>query len=802
MLAIEIIIVIAIAWTLMFKQVKPVTWTITMAIVLALFTVFACAPILSTIFWLIFVILALFANVKFIRMALFTKPFFNRFQKILPPMSSTERDAIESGDVWWEGDLFAGRPNWKKLHAIPQPKLTAEEQAFLDHEVETLCSMINDWEIVHEHKDMPAEVWQYLKDNRFFGMVIAKEYGGRGFSAFMHSCVVAKIATRSLSVAVNTMVPNSLGPGELLFHYGTEAQKNYYLPRLAKGEEVPCFALTGIDAGSDAGAMTDIGVVCKGEYQGQEVLGIRLSWNKRYITLAPVATVLGLAFKLFDPDSLLGDKKEIGITVCLLPANHPGVEIGRRHYPVGMAFMNGPIKGDNVFVPLDWVIGGPKMIGQGWRMLMECLSIGRGISLPALGAGGGMLNYRTVGAYAKLRKQFKVSIGEFEGIEAPLARIAGYTYILEACRRMTAGAVDLKVKPAVASAIAKYHSSELNRQVFDDSMDIHAGRAIQLGPRNYVGHGYIAVPVGITVEGANILTRNLIIFGQGAIRCHPFVLKEMQAAASHDAEQFDQLLKSHIGFAMSNVVRTLSFGLTGAKFIHTPISPLAYYYKQLTRMSSALAMSADFAMLILGGALKRKESLSARLGDVLSGLYLASTVLKYHADQNSPMEDLPYVRWALEKCLWDIQTALVEFFHNFSHRAMSHILQRVIFPFGLPYKKPSDQLSHQLAQHMMKDSALRDRLTYLCYIGDDKQSVGRMEAAFKKLAAAEPIEQKIKMAIHAKQLSRETDFIKQIDKALAANIINQQEASILREFETARIDSLLVDDFAPEYFKK
>ncbi len=797
MLALKIIILLAFAWGLMFKRVNPRKWTVTMFIMLVLYSL---APgdcfVLALIFWIIFIVAALFANVKPLRIVLFSAPFLKRFQKILPPMSATEREAIESGDVWWEGDLFAGRPDWKKLHSIPQPRLTPEEQAFLNNEVETLCSMVSDWNVMYERHDLSPEVWQYLKDNRFLGMVIAKQYGGHGFSAFLHSCVIAKIATRSLSLAVNTMVPNSLGPGELLFHYGTEEQKNYYLPRLARGEEIPCFALTGVDAGSDAGAMTDMGYVCKGEYQGKEVIGMRISWNKRYITLAPIATVLGLAFKLFDPEHLLGDKVELGITVCLLPTSHPGVEVGARHFPVGLAFMNGPTRGQDVFVPLEWIIGGPKMIGRGWRMLMECLSIGRGISLPALGTAAGMLNFRMAGAYSRLRKQFKVSIGEFEGIEAVLARIGAYTYILEACRRMTAGAVDLKVKPAVASAIAKYHCSEMSRQVCNDSMDIHSGRGVQLGPRNYVAQGYFAIPVAITVEGANILTRNLIVFGQGAIRCHPFVLKEMQAAGENNLAEFDTLLTSHIGFAVSNVVRTFSFGLTNARFAHSPLSPaLAAYYRQLTRMSSALAMTADFAMLMLGGALKRKESLSARLGDVLSALYLASTVLKYHADQNSPPEDLPYVQWALDKCLWDMQAAFLDFFANFTPRGVSWILKRIIFPFGLSYQKPSDQLSHQVAKHMMQHSELRNRLTYLCYIGDASQPVGRMEDALVKMLAAEPIEKKIRTAISEKKLTRTTDFVKQIEQALNAHVIDVAEATVLRDYEAARVDSLLVDEF-------
>jgi acyl-CoA dehydrogenase len=801
MLILELFILLGLIITLLFTRAKPWIWFPSLAIFLVCFSISdTTSDELALDSWIIFLSISFVFLTPFIRRHFFSRFIFNYFKKSLPPMSATEREAIEAGDVWWEGDLFSGRPDWKKLHAFPKPQLTVEEQAFLDNEVATLCAMLDDWKIVQEDCDMPEAVWQYLKDKGFFGLCIAKEYGGHGFSAFAHSSIVVKIASRSLSSAVNTMVPNSLGPAELLVHYGTEAQKNHYLPRLAKGTDIPCFALTGIDAGSDAGAMTDTGIICKGEFEGNEVLGIRLNWNKRYITLAPIATVMGLAFKLFDPNHLLGEKTDIGITLCLIPTNHPGVEIGRRHFPFGLAFMNGPIQGHDVFVPLDWIIGGAKMAGQGWRMLMECLSIGRGISLPSLSTAGSMLCYRTTGAYARLRRQFKVSLSEFEGVQEPLSRIAGNTYLVEACRQMTVGAVDLKVKPAVASAIAKYHTSEINRKIYIDAMDIHAGRAVQMGPRNYLAHGYMGIPIGITVEGANILTRNLIIFGQGAIRCHPYILPEMQAVNANDLKRFDKLLFSHLGFSFSNFVRCPLLGLTNACFIKAPKSPLKAYYQQLTRMSSALAMTADFAMLILGGALKRKESLSARLGDVLSYLYLGSCVLKYHADNGSPQEELIYVHWTLDTCLYEIQKAFIDFFRNFPNRLIAGILKFRIFPLGLSYKAPSDHLNQALATSMLVPSNLRDRLTYLCYTGSEGP-LAQMEAAFIASQKADGLTRRIYQSIHDHLLSKEGDLFKHIDDALAAKIINTEEAALLRSAEIARTESLQVDDFEAGYFK-
>jgi alkylation response protein AidB-like acyl-CoA dehydrogenase len=806
MLTFEILLLFAVAWTLMFIRPRPVIWCLFTALTLVVATLyFTMSGIAIGLLWVLFGFAAGFALSPTWRQFIFSKPFLKRFRKILLPMSNTEREALEAGDVWWEGDLFAGRPNWRKLLAIPKPELTDDEQAFIKNQVTTLCSLLDDWKIVQEDCDLTQQTWDYLKKEGFFGLVIDQKYGGRGFSALAHSTIVTIIASRSMSAAVDTMVPNSLGPGELLQHYGTEAQKDYYLPRLARGEEVPCFALTSLEGGSDAGAMRDFGTVCKGQYEGKEIIGIKVTWNKRYITLAPIATVLGLAFKLFDPEHLLGDKDDIGITLALLPTSHPGVNIGKRHYPLNQAFMNGPTEGKEVFIPLDWIIGGPAMAGKGWRMLMECLSIGRAISLPALGAATGRLSYHTTGIYARLRQQFKISIGQFEGVQEALAKIAGFTYILEASTRMTAASVDLGVKPSVVSAIQKYHSTEWGRIVLDAAMDVHAGRAVQSGPRNYLANAYFGTPVAITVEGANILTRDLIIFGQGAVRCHPYVIREMEAVGDADPKRglhkFDNALKSHIGYTISNLVRTISFGLTNACLVHTPHhAHFRSYYKQLTRMSSALALTSDFAMLVLGGALKRKERLSARLGDVLSYLYFASTLLKYHADEGYPEEDLSYMQWGLQYCLWQIQTGFEEFFANFAPRGLAKVLQWCIFPYGRAYRRPSDHLEQKIVEVMFKPSNLRTRLTDKVYRPNDaNDSIGRMDDAFNKVLAAEAIILRVNQAGVVRLNSNSVDYEVQISTAIVRNAISAAEAATLRAARTAARDAMEVDAFDADY---
>jgi alkylation response protein AidB-like acyl-CoA dehydrogenase len=803
---IEILIFLLAVGAVSYYRLTPLAWAITLGVVLAVLTVFTSMPWWLFIpLWIITGVAAATFLLPQVREKIFMRKVFTLFKHLLPPISQTEQEALDAGDVWWEGDLFRGTPDWQKLHDMPKPTLTAEEQAFLDNQVTTLCNMLSDWKIVQQERDLPDAVWKYLKEEGFWGLVIDKKYGGHGFSALAHSTIVSRISSRSVSAAVTVMVPNSLGPGELIYHYGTQQQKDYYLPRLAKGQEIPCFGLTSPEAGSDAASITDSGVVCRGMYQGKEVLGIRLNWDKRYITLAPVATVLGLAFKLYDPDHLLGDKKDIGITVCLVPSDEPGVEIGARHFPMGIAFMNGPMRGKDVFIPLDYVIGGPSMIGQGWRMLMECLSIGRGISLPAIANSVGAICYRTTGAYARIRKQFKTAIANFEGVEESLARIAGFSYLLDAARTMTAGAVDQKIKPSVASAIAKYQMTEISRQVIDDAMDIHSGRGIQLGPRNYLAHGYYGLPISITVEGANILTRNLIIFGQGAMRCHPFIRSEIAAANDADTakgyKEFDNLLCKHMGYTASNFVKTLFYGLTGGYFIKVPeAGKLTKYYRYLSRMSTALAFVADIAMMVLGGDLKRKERLSARLGDVLSQLYLASTVLKYFQDNNKPAEEIPYVEWCMQTCLHRAQAAFHDFFTNFPQRWLGTLLSIVVFPVDHSFRHgPSDELDHEIVKAMLTDSDVRKRLSAGCMMQlTTTDAIGLIELAFQHVLASSEAEKKLSQAIRDGKVAKAAGRNTQLETAVTAGVLSAAEAQQLAETDKLVADAIAVDEFSHE----
>lgn len=744
-----------------------------------------------------------------LRRKLISEKVFHFFKKSLPPVSDTEREAIAAGDIWWEAEMFRGHPNWQKLFQIPKPVLSRAEQSFIDNEVETLCAMINDWQTSFENHDMSPQVWDYLKANKFFGMNIPKQYNGLGFSALAQSAIVTKICTRSVTAAVTTMVPNSLGPGELLMHYGTDAQKQQYLPDLAIGKHVPCFALTGPEAGSDAGAIPDIGIVCKGQWEGQEILGMRLTWDKRYITLAPVATLLGLAIKLYDPDHLLGKTSDLGITLCLIPTETDGVNIGDRHLPLGLAFMNGPTSGKDVFMPLDWIIGGPKMAGQGWRMLMECLSAGRGISLPALSTATGHLCFRMTGAYASIRKQFNMSIGKFEGVEEVLSRIGGYTYLLEATRRFTAGAIDQDMSPAVVTAIAKYHMTEWGRIIVCDSMDIHAGRAIMSGPRNYLSSGYQGMPLSITVEGANILTRNLMIFGQGAIRCHPYIFQEMEAAQAEDKVQglkmFDKLLAKHIHYSFCNAIRCWVFGLLAGPVKVSSQLPVKYhrYFRKLTWMSAGLATCSDLAMLVLGGQLKRKERLSARLGDVLSYLYVASALIKYHADEGNTEEDTIYLRWGLQTCLYKIQEAFFLFFDNFPIPVLGRVLRYLVFPWGRVFAQPNDHLSHQVGSSMLMPSAFRDRLSQYCYRENNTQCpTGILDIALEKMAKCMPAERKLQEAMKLGLIDKSFHFNQKIKIALQHHILTTEEASLLQEYEAIRKEAIAVDSFLADYLNQ
>ncbi|MFZ3391599.1 acyl-CoA dehydrogenase FadE [Buttiauxella gaviniae] len=732
------------------------------------------------------------------RKSLISAPVFRSFRKVMPPMSRTEKEAIDAGTTWWEGDLFRGKPDWEKLHNYPQPKLTEEEQAFIDGPVEEACRLANDFQITHEMADLPPELWAYLKEHRFFAMIIKKEYGGLEFSAYAQSRVLQKLSGVSGILAITVGVPNSLGPGELLQHYGTDEQKDHYLPRLARGQEIPCFALTSPEAGSDAGAIPDTGVVCMGEWQGQQVLGMRLTWNKRYITLAPIATVLGLAFKLSDPDHLLGEEEDLGITCALIPTHTPGVEIGKRHFPLNVPFQNGPTRGKDIFVPIDYIIGGPKMAGQGWRMLVECLSVGRGITLPSNSTGGLKSVAMATGAYAHIRRQFRISIGKMEGIEEPLARIAGNAYVMDAAASLVTYGIMLGEKPAVLSAIVKYHCTHRGQRAILDAMDILGGKGIMLGNSNFVARAYQGAPIAITVEGANILTRSMIIFGQGAIRCHPYVLEEMTAAQNNDVNAFDKLLFKHIGHVGSNKMRSLWLGLTNGLTSATPTKDSTKrYYQYMNRLSANLALLSDVSMAVLGGSLKRRERISARLGDILSQLYLASSVLKRYDDEGRNEADLPLVHWGVQDALYQAEQAIDDLLRNFPNAFVAGMLRVVIFPLGRRYDAPSDKLDHKLAKIMQIPSATRSRIGRGQYLTPSEfNPAGLLEEALMDVMAAEPIHLRI-----CKETGRNLSFTRLDEQAkqwLAEGKINAEEASILTKAEASRLRSINVDEFEPE----
>jgi acyl-CoA dehydrogenase len=788
---------------LSYHRASLIVWTISVVVLLALFTKFGTQALVGlTLAWVILGVIFIPLNIPPLRRKLFSNPLLNFYRKVMPTMSRTEREALAAGSVTWEGDLFRGAPCWEKLLGLPKPKLSAEEQAFLDGPVETLCKMINDWDITHNRADMPPEMWKFLREEGFFSLIIPKSYGGKQFSAYAHSQILTKLYGRSTTVGSTVAVPNSLGPAELLLHYGTTQQKDYYLPRLASGEEIPCFALTGPDAGSDAGAIPDTGVVCWGEHEGKKILGLKLNFNKRYITLAPVATVIGLAFKMYDPEHLLGKKVNIGITCALLPRHTPNVVIGRRHFPLNTVFQNGPIHGKDVFIPLEWIIGGTEMAGNGWRMLMECLAAGRAISLPASSIGAAKVIAFATGAYARIRRQFNTPIGKFEGIEEVLARIAGRTYIIDAARSFAAASIDAGEKPAIASAIVKYHTTELGRKVSNDAMDVHGGKGICLGPNNYVGRGYEAVPVAITVEGANILTRSMIIFGQGAMRCHPYIFAELEAANISDIKAsriaFDKALIGHMSYSISNFVRTIVICFTSALFIKAPAGDTKRYYQHATRFSSAFALFSDLSLMLLGGALKRKEMISGRLGDVLSELYLLSSVLKHYADQGQPQDDLPLVEWAAQNCLYNIQETFIDLFQNFPNRIVANLLKIIIFPFGKHFKKPTDKLAQAVSELIFSPTATRDRLSAGAYITPVKENVLMLvEDAFAKTIISEPIEKILRAALREDKIEGNTTT-ELAEAGLAKNIISQDQCNQVIEAEKARHLVIAVDDFSTE----
>ena len=742
-----------------------------------------------------------------LRQSLISDPAYKMLAGAMPSMSDTEREALDAGTSWWEKELFMGAPDWNKFSNYEYPKLSEKEQSFIDNEVEVLCSMLDEWQIHHRDKDLSPEAWQYIKDNGFLGLIIPESYGGRDFSPYAQSRIMSKIASRSLTAAVSCMVPNSLGPGELLMHYGTEEQKQRWLPGLANGTEIPCFGLTGPEAGSDAGAIPDTGVVCYGEYEGREVLGLNMNFSKRWITLAPIATVVGLAFKLHDPDGLLGDKNktDYGITCALIPADYKGVKTGERHNP-GAPFMNGTVYGEDVFIPLDFIIGGIENAGKGWRMLMECLAVGRGISLPALSTAAGEMTYLTVGAFSKVREQFKIPVGKFEGVQEATSNIASKAYMLESFRHLVTCGLNEGGTPSVMTAMAKYYATENMRTIVNDGMDIVGGRAIQLGPRNFLALPYQAIPVSITVEGANILTRSLMIFGQGAMRCHPYLYEELQLLQSDDKKQaktkFDGLLFKHLGYTFNRGAKSFVAGFFGGSgkapdFADSFSRP---YYKKINRLSANFALTADMALGILAGDLKRKEMLSGRLADIHAHLFMMTAVLNYYAHGTQTESEQLHARLALEKALYTIQEAFFEIFENFPNRMAAGLVKLVCFPGGDFTDKPSDELKRQVGDLIMedgKDNPFREQIKSLVYYSTDPEdNIGRIENAFQMLRQVEPLWQKFKKAEYKGKFPGLT-FEDHVLTALKDGVITEQESEQLIEYNAVRFDALLTDIFDP-----
>jgi acyl-CoA dehydrogenase len=797
-----VLVLIGAMGVLITRQAAISVWAISFALFIGLVMRYSApSGLLLTTLWvieLIFIIGAL----KPLRRELLSKHLFKLISKAMPVMSATERDALAAGTVSWEGDIFSGTPDFSILRSAPVVILSDEEMAFLNGPVNTLCSMLDEWDITHNRTDLPPEIWQFIKDHRFLGMIIPKQYGGLEFSASAQMSILVKIYGRSITAATTISVPNSLGPGELLLKYGTESQKNYYLPRLADGREIPCFALTGPNAGSDAASIPDMGIVCRQLFNGEDTLGVRLNWDKRYITLCPVATVIGLAFRMFDPENLLGKGEDIGISCALIPATTKGITKGRRHYPLNMAFLNGPTQGKDVFIPMDSLIGGVSRAGQGWMMLMECLSAGRAISLPSSASGGAQVVSLATGAYARIRKQFNQPIGRFEGIEEPLARIAGYTYIIDASLTMAAAAIDHGAKPSVAGAILKYHTTELTRLVACDAMDIHGGKGICLGPNNYLGRGFQGSQIGITVEGANILTRSLIIFGQGAIRCHPYVFKEMESVRTNDLVEFDKAFFAHAGFILANFTKSLIFAWTDARLTKAPTSSVSRYYQLVHKYSTNLAFLADFSMVVLGSKLKRKEKLSARLGDMLSYLYMTSAVLKRFYEDGEPEVDLPLVEWSCQYLLHQCEGAMHGVIINFPVRWARIALQVILKPLGIQRYKPNDNLGRKLARILTTPNEARSRLTRLAYSeAGEHCPIGRMEAAFHKICAVEELEKQLLRAVKEHRLHSLT-FHGIIEEALKLDLLTAAEAKQLEEAETARQEVIRVDDFADDELRR
>lgn len=776
--------------------------------IVALITVIVTAIISpwSLILGIPIALLCLVLLIAPLRQSLITKPVYKALGGAMPSMSDTEREALDAGTSWWEKELFMGAPNWDTFAKYPYPELSAEEQSFIENEVETLCAMLDEWKIQHKDKELSPEAWQFIKSNGFLGLIIPKEFGGLEFSSYAQSRVMSKIASRSPTAAVTCMVPNSLGPGELLMHYGTDEQKQRWLPGLAKGDEVPCFGLTGPEAGSDAGAIPDTGVVCYGTHEGEQVLGLRMNFSKRWITLAPIATVVGLAFKMHDPEGLLGNpqKTDYGITCALVPASHKGVIIGPRHNPIGSPFMNGTVDGKDVFIPLDYIIGGVENAGRGWRMLMECLGVGRGISLPALSTSASEMTYLSVGAFAKVREQFKISVGKFEGVQDATSRMASNTYMLEAFRHLVTCGLNQGGTPSVMTAMAKYYATETMRSVVNDGMDVVGGRAVQMGPRNFLATPYQAIPVSITVEGANILTRSLMIFGQGAMRCHPYLFDELQLLQSDDkasaTKKFDTLFFKHLGYTFNRGAKAFVAGYVGGSN-HAPSFADGFtrpYYKHINRLSASFALTADMALGLLAGDLKRKEMLSGRLADIHGHLFISTAILQFYEYGTKSDAERLHAEVALQNSFYTIQEAFLSLFANFPNRMAASLVSFVTFPSGRIFTPPDDELKRKLGDTFMDDFAanpFRDYLKTMVYYNTEADDVtGRMEHAYQTLLDIEPLWQKFKKAEHKDSFEGLT-FEDHVVYASQNGDITEEEAEVLIQYNALRFDSLLTDVF-------
>lgn len=789
-----LLVVLTINTALSFNRMGLKSFAITNVVMFVVYVLFGGESVLLGLLMFVLAAIGILLNMIPVRQKLLSKPAFNVFKKVLPSMSTTEKEALEAGTTWWEGELFSGKPDWDKLATYPKPSLSEQEQAFIDGPVEELCSMLDDWKFCREYGDLPKEVLDFIHKHKFLGLIIPEEYGGLHFSAYAQTRILTKLSAVNGMAAFYIAVPNSLGPGELLMKYGTEEQRKHYLPRLADGRDLPCFGLTSPRAGSDAGAIPDTGVVCEGEFEGKKVLGVKLNFDKRYITLAPVATVIGLAFRLFDPDNLIGEEEDRGITCALIPRHLEGVEIGRRHFPVGTPFHNGPIHGTDVFIPLSYIIGGQDMVGQGWRMLVECLSVGRCITLPSISNSIGKNVMATTGAYTAIRRQFNSAIANFEGIQEALGRIAGFSYIIESAVSVTATSIDAGEKPSVPSAILKYHCTEMARTILNDGMDINAGKAVIQGPKNYIANLYLSFPVAITVEGANILTRSLIVFGQGAVRCHPYVLEEMEAANTDDLNRFDSALFGHIGFAISNIARAKTLAIFGKLLPGKGDTFTKDYYALLNRYSACFGVAADMAMLTMGGSLKFREMTSARLGDLLSSLYLASMVLKHYENQGSSEGDQPFVSYAMDHLLFEFEKQYKRFANNIGIPVVGPLLKLVAFPVGSYRRPPSDKTIKAASRLISQPGEARERAISGIYDSSDKPA-GKMGDVMQMVFDYNDIGKKVRTAVKEGKVSDIIGY-DQINEAEEVGVLTKEEADKLRELDAARMEFIHVDDFA------